>query len=338
MLNFPTFESFDGSAADAALEPLIQSIEAAVRGVFPGARCVCTPARYRLGPPPHGLEMWFTFGAGREDYDMGIAMNDPLYHHGSVVPLRDGTGRVEVDFHHGGYMLKWVGRDRQRVKFGWRKTTCMPAQVPAKLAAYFARVKQVFLENISDRDRPLAAKRGMIAEGINESRGARGKAIGPMLDFVNPEDIPEVSALMKSDIDDVQAASALVRMGASTSQATAAVRQRGYFAKEYDADLVRLSRAANNPVLKMRVARSFSAGLLKRLGKEKMAEVVRRNKTGAGGTCASHDFCDANMVMDAAMGEHGYGSGDWPDSAYLTDHAELWSAAWDLAKENDFFV
>lgn len=313
-----------------------------MRAVFPGARFVCVPSRYRIGPPPYGLDMWFTFGASREEYANGIDRNDPLYHMGSVVPLRDGTGRVEVDFGQGGYMLRWVGRDSQRVKFGWRKTTCRPEQVAAKLGAYFARVREVFLANMPSSSRALAVSRGMVAESVepelNEKSGARALAVGPMLEFANNYDVPEIAALLKSDVDDADVSVALVKMGASDAEAKAVLKHRGYFTGGgYDADMARLSRAKADKQLHLKIAKDFAAGVLRYIGKKNMAEVVKRNKSYDEGVCASGDFCDSNVFMEAAMKKNGFDSDDWCDFAALNDWSELWGAAWDVAKENDFF-
>ena len=342
MMNFPTYEHFDALAADAALEQYVPGIEAAVRAAFPGARFVCAPSSIRLGPPPYGLDLWFTFGASREEYANGIDRNDPLYHRGSVVPLRDGTGRVEVEFGQGGYMLKWVGRDSQRVKLGWRKTTCRPDQVAEKLGSYFARVREVFLANLPAASRELAVRRGMVSESresaVNEKGGARGAAVGPMLEFADTTDVPEIAALLKSDVDDAGVVSALVKMGASDREAGKVVKQRGYFTGGgYDADMARLARAKGDKQLHEKIAKFFAAGVLKYIGPKKMAEVVERNKTYGAGVCASHDFCDANVFMEAAMKKGGFDSDDWRDFAALNDWSDLWGAAWDVAKENQFF-
>jgi hypothetical protein len=63
---------------------------------------------------------------------------------------------------------------------------------------------------------------------------------------------------------------------------------------------------------------------------EEFEQVRTLNDTRAPGTCASHDFCDANEAMNAA----------WLD--VLNRHAStcsdndnrLWSAAWDWAIEH----
>src|SRR3989304_4399232 len=50
------------------------------------------------------------------------------------------------------------------------------------------------------------------------------------------------------------------------------------------------------------VAREFSRLLLAEIGNKKFREVVKRNKLEKDkGICHSHDFCDANMVMQDAL-------------------------------------
>jgi hypothetical protein len=68
---------------------------------------------------------------------------------------------------------------------------------------------------------------------------------------------------------------------------------------------------------------------------EHLVEINRRNTTQDGtGACATHDFCDANLLMHeafvATMGRE-------PDSASDAD-AELWGAAWYAAKASRFVL
>lgn len=72
-----------------------------------------------------------------------------------------------------------------------------------------------------------------------------------------------------------------------------------------------------------RVAERFDARLRDALTAEEYAEVRRRNRTPEyAGCCASHDFCDANMVMLAAMSDCGI------DDA--SPAADVWHEAWRL--------
>lgn len=56
--------------------------------------------------------------------------------------------------------------------------------------------------------------------------------------------------------------------------------------------------AYNNEVIQ-RVASTFAQCLIDEIGVDNVMEVNRRNKLPQyHGCCASHDFCDSNMVMD----------------------------------------
>ena len=79
-----------------------------------------------------------------------------------------------------------------------------------------------------------------------------------------------------------------------------------------------------------RIADQFAALLADQLGEADFAEVKRRNDTpeyGAG-VCASHDFCDANMVMLEAFETETGGVFEFNNDA-CTD---LWNAAWESAR------
>lgn len=70
------------------------------------------------------------------------------------------------------------------------------------------------------------------------------------------------------------------------------------------------------------------------LAPEEMADVVRLNDLEApdSNICHSHDFCDANMVMEAAFIRL---MGRAPDVMADVD-VGLWNAAWDQAVERGF--
>jgi hypothetical protein len=77
------------------------------------------------------------------------------------------------------------------------------------------------------------------------------------------------------------------------------------------------------------MAKIFSGLLRDELTAGQMASVIELNRAETSRSiCHSHDFCDANMTMARAfrlLGE------DTSDNA-------LWDAAWDAAKEAEFFV
>ena len=86
------------------------------------------------------------------------------------------------------------------------------------------------------------------------------------------------------------------------------------------------------------VAFAFGRKLREQLGEDKYLELVVENGKRADGSCASHDFCDANVLMDAALASEGVTSPDAEDCADFHDcdeaYTELWNAAWDMWKAN----
>ena len=82
------------------------------------------------------------------------------------------------------------------------------------------------------------------------------------------------------------------------------------------------------------IGRKFKLLLLEEIGEKNFADVQRRNRMPEykeTGSCASHDFCDANMVMADAMKEFGY-----DEDAILNDSKviDLWNSAWAYAKRH----
>lgn len=81
------------------------------------------------------------------------------------------------------------------------------------------------------------------------------------------------------------------------------------------------------------LAVKFSELLREDLGAETMEEVIRKNRTPEyANACASHDYCDANMVMHAAWEDL---TGEAPDVGDERG-ARIWNRAWDAAKASDF--
>ena len=80
------------------------------------------------------------------------------------------------------------------------------------------------------------------------------------------------------------------------------------------------------------IARAFDAKLRADIGAESYAEVIQRNRTPEYVcTCASHDYCDANEIMDAAF-LIVMGRSTIPDDeeAFISqEDADLWNRAWD---------
>lgn len=85
------------------------------------------------------------------------------------------------------------------------------------------------------------------------------------------------------------------------------------------------------------VAREFSKVLRAWLTDEQMGEVVALN-AGPGyrrtSVCASHNYVDANMAMAEAFVTLGHAVPDGPLDEFNYD---VWNAAWDMAKANQFY-
>ncbi|MFN3261258.1 MAG: hypothetical protein ACE37J_11940 [Pikeienuella sp.] len=81
------------------------------------------------------------------------------------------------------------------------------------------------------------------------------------------------------------------------------------------------------------LALAFAAELRKEITDESVAEVVRRNTLPTyAAACASHDFCDANMVMASAFErvmERPFDFGSETDM-------DIWNRAWDAARLSGF--
>lgn len=95
------------------------------------------------------------------------------------------------------------------------------------------------------------------------------------------------------------------------------------------------------------LARAFAAELRKEIGADAIAEVIRRNAAETNpGTCHSHDFIDANMVMDRAwralIGREVRLPCDVEDGrctqAECDRDTERWNAAWEMAVANTFYA
>ena len=88
-----------------------------------------------------------------------------------------------------------------------------------------------------------------------------------------------------------------------------------------------------NPIAQ-KIADQFVAVLQKVLSPEYLAEIDRRNKIYDPTSCATHDFCDANVYMEQAFKDVGvetFEGEHMPDSV-----VELWNEAWGIAKARGF--
>lgn len=80
------------------------------------------------------------------------------------------------------------------------------------------------------------------------------------------------------------------------------------------------------------VAEKFAEALRRRLTPEEFAEMCRRNATPEyDDACASHDFCDANMVMLSVFEKLRVPTTDLGDDNPQT---RLWNLAWEVAKQD----
>lgn len=93
------------------------------------------------------------------------------------------------------------------------------------------------------------------------------------------------------------------------------------------------------PELVAAVANCFIENVLYQIGPDALEKVRGRNRLGQyEGCCASHDFCDSNMSMCAAMGKI-VGVGEMPDEAsdpQFVTWVRFVNAAWDLARACEF--
>lgn len=84
-----------------------------------------------------------------------------------------------------------------------------------------------------------------------------------------------------------------------------------------------------------RLAEEFAAVLLVSIGPDNMREVIARNQSAADPmTCASHDFCDANMLMFKALQNLTDKPLDPETICADSANADLWNRAWAIAKES----
>lgn len=90
------------------------------------------------------------------------------------------------------------------------------------------------------------------------------------------------------------------------------------------------------------IADKFSELLLAEIGADNLRLVNKRNTTQEyAGACASHDFCDANIVMDEAFRTVKGITIDENSDEYFEVMQEdanmvLWEKAWNKAKEKGF--
>lgn len=94
------------------------------------------------------------------------------------------------------------------------------------------------------------------------------------------------------------------------------------------------------------LAAKFSELLRAQFTRKQMAAVISRNRRETNDkVCHSHDFCDANVVMDEAFKQvlgysatdTGIGDGTQQSGGCMSDEClDLWNAAWAIAKKSEF--
>ena len=87
-------------------------------------------------------------------------------------------------------------------------------------------------------------------------------------------------------------------------------------------------------LLHRKVAKLFCARVKEEIGAENLSKAVALNRTEKdANVCHTHDFCDTNMVMEAACDEAGIpGWADGEDGV----RTAIWNEAWTLAKSAEF--
>ncbi len=82
------------------------------------------------------------------------------------------------------------------------------------------------------------------------------------------------------------------------------------------------------------LSKEFSKLLVEDLGLILVRKINRLNKSEVvPGVCHTHDFCDANMTMEAAAKKIGLTL-----ESSSRRHSEIWNDAWSLAAKNGFYV
>lgn len=130
----------------------------------------------------------------------------------------------------------------------------------------------------------------------------RGLAIGKIHDFEDRQGMLNAIGILRRDLDAAHAAVLAIEAGLT----------------------------AVSPLM---LARKFSELLLAEIGAASLRAAVERNgrpEYKEHDSCATHDFCDANMVMLAAFESLG--------TPVNNDAPQLWNDAWTQAKLNGFFM
>lgn len=83
------------------------------------------------------------------------------------------------------------------------------------------------------------------------------------------------------------------------------------------------------------IARQFCTNIQEALTRDQFWQMIERNKCESDNRiCHSHDFCDANVLLAEAFAKVMKRELDTQSDADL----RLWSEAWAIAKEADFYA
>ncbi len=80
------------------------------------------------------------------------------------------------------------------------------------------------------------------------------------------------------------------------------------------------------------IAYAFAELLAEEIGKENYRIVVNRNDPKSS-VCLSHDYCDANMVMEAAVNSHGIESHRMFSPCISDEYMAAHNGAWSIFKQ-----
>lgn len=84
------------------------------------------------------------------------------------------------------------------------------------------------------------------------------------------------------------------------------------------------------------LAVEFSKQVRESFSEAEMAQIIERNRATGPDTCATHDFADANEIMDSAW-ETLFGRSFAPDEGEPPEaDFAIWNAAWSVAKAAEF--
>ncbi|MFN3253758.1 hypothetical protein [Roseibium album] len=85
-----------------------------------------------------------------------------------------------------------------------------------------------------------------------------------------------------------------------------------------------------------KIADRFRSVIQDWLGAERCTEIDEINRQRSDNSCATQDYCDANMAMDQAFRELGYDMDKELDEGFTDLMSFYWNDAWSFAKHKGF--